>query len=93
MDEVEELHQQHRLRLETRLVVIVRYNEEHILQDSNKEALEEGVGSVGVRLFSNVGNQLQAHVKTSSFNISVVMLECPRARIDDKLELVVVKFK
>lgn len=77
MDEVEELHQQHRLRLETRLVVIIRHNKEHILQDSNKEALEEGVGGVGVRLFSNVGDQLQAHVKTGSFNISVVVLECP----------------
>lgn len=77
MDEVEEFHQQHRLRLETRLVVAVRHNEEHILQDSNKKALEEGIGGIRIRLFSNVGDQLQAHVKTGSFDVSVVVLEGP----------------
>lgn len=93
VDVVEELHQQHGLRLEAGLVVVVGYNKEYILQNGDEESLEEGVGCLDISLLGDVVDQLQGHVKTSRLDISVVMLESPRARVDNKLELVVVELE
>jgi len=93
LDEVEQLHQQHRLSLEPSFVVAIRDHEQHILQDCGEEALEECVGCGNVRLVGNVVDELQAHVEACRLDVSVVMLECPRAGIDDELELVVVELQ
>jgi hypothetical protein len=93
VDEIEQLHEKHRLRLEASLVIVVSHNEEDILEDCNEEALEKGVRSGDVRLLGNVVNQLQAHVQASRLNIAVVVLESPRAGVNHKLELVVVKLE
>jgi hypothetical protein len=62
VDEIEEFHQEHRLCLETSLVVVVRHNKEDVLQDGDEESLEEGIGSLHISLIGNVVDQLQAHV-------------------------------
>jgi predicted secreted protein len=93
VDEVEELHEKHRLGLEASLVVVVRDNEEDILENGNEEALEESVRSSDIRLISNIVNELQAHIETGTFDVTVVVLESPRTGVNDELELVVVKLE
>ena len=73
-------------------MVCVGKNEEDILQDRNKELLEEGIRCRSVRI-RDVSNQLQTHVKTSIFNLAVVVLACPHARVDDEFELTVVELE
>ena len=73
-------------------MVRVGKNEENILEDGNKELLEESIRCSGISI-RNVNNQLKAHVETSVFNLAVVMLACPHARIDDELELTVVELQ
>ena len=92
MDQVEHPRKQHGLRLEAGLVVCVGKNEEDILQDRNKELLEEGIRCCGIGL-RNVSNQLQAHVETSVFDLAIVVLACPHARVDDEFELSIVELK
>lgn len=93
MDEVKEFHEHHGLRLEAGLVVIIRHHEKDVLQNVDEKALEEGIGCCNICLFCNIVNKLQAHVQTSRFNVSVVMLKRPRARVDDELELVIVQLQ
>ena len=93
VNEVEELHQHHGLCLETSLVIIIGDDEEHVLEDGDEESLEESIGSGNVSLLGDVVDQLQTHAQTSGFNVSVVVLECPRTRVDDELELVVIELK
>jgi hypothetical protein len=92
MNEVEHSHEQHGLRLEARLVVIVCKNEEDVLENNHEELLEERIRCLHIRL-GDIVDQFQAHVKARSFNISVVMLECPGAGVNDKSELAIVKFE
>lgn len=77
VNEVEKLHEQHRLRLEACFVVAVRYDIKHILQDGDEEPLEEGVACLHVGLIGNVVDKLQAHSKACRLNVPVVVLECP----------------
>lgn len=73
-------------------MVGVGEHEEYILEDWDEELLEESTGSSGVR-FCDVGDQLQTHVETGMFDLSIIVLASPHARIDDKFELSVVEFE
>lgn len=90
---VEQLHEHHGLCLKSSLVVIVSDDEEHILEDCDEESLEESIGRSKVSLLGDVVNQLKTHAQASGFNISVIVLESPRTRVDDKLELVIVELE
>ncbi len=92
VNEIKHPRQQHRLGFESSLVVRVGENEEYILQNGNEELLEESIRSSRIG-FGNVGDQLEAHVETSIFDFAVVMLTSPHARIDNKLELSIVKLE
>lgn len=67
-------------------MICVGKHKEDILQNGSEEALEESVAGLNV-CFCHVVEQLQAHVQTRCFNVAVVVLTCPHARINDELEL------
>jgi len=92
VNQIEHFRQERGLRLEPSLVICVGKNEENILQDGNEELLEEGIRCCWVGL-CNIGDQLETHVKTSVFDFAVVVLACPHAGIDNKLELSIVKLE
>ena len=92
MNEVEHSREQHGLGFEAGLVICVGEDEEHVLQDRDKELLEESIRRGRVRL-CNVSNQFEAHVEASVFDLAVIVLACPHARIDDEFELSVVEFQ
>lgn len=77
VDKVEQAHEQHRLRLEPRLVVLIRQDKEDVLQDRDEELVEEGVGCLHVRLLGDVVDQLQAHVQPGGLDVAVVVLASP----------------
>jgi hypothetical protein len=55
--------------------------------------LEEGVASLWVGVFGHVANELDAHVETLAFDSTVVVLGCPHAAVNDKLEVCLVESK
>ncbi len=73
-------------------MVCVCENEENILQDGDEKLLEECVGGASIS-FGNVCDQLETHVKSSKLYFSVVVLACPHARVNHKLELSVIEFE
>lgn len=93
MDEIEHAHEQHRLRLESGLVVLIRDDEEDILQDGDEELIEECIRRRNVGLLRDVVDELQAHIKARSLNLTVIMLAGPQARVDDELELAIVQLE
>jgi hypothetical protein len=92
MNQIEHLRQERRLRLESSLVIRVGKHEKNILQDRNEELLKEGVRCCWVGL-CNIADQLETHVETSVFDFAVVVLACPHAGVDNKLELSIVKLQ
>ena len=66
--------------------------EEHVLKDGNEELLEESVRGPGIG-FRNIGDQLKTHIESSILDFAIVMLACPHAGIDDKLELSVIELE
>lgn len=93
VNKVKHAHQQQGLCPEPCFVVRVCKDKEDILQNRDEKLVEEGAGRLHVRLLRNVVDQLEAHVQACGFDISVVVLARPHARIDDKLELAVVEFQ
>ena len=85
--------EQHGLVLETSLVVGVSEHEEDILENGGVEALEEGVASLGVGVLCHVADKLDAHVQTLTLDSTVIVLRCPHAAVDDKLEVSLIKSK
>ena len=73
-------------------MICVGKNEEDVLYDRNEELLEESIRCSGVGL-RNVCDQLQTHVESSIFNFAVIVLACPHARVNYKLELSVVELE
>jgi hypothetical protein len=73
-------------------VVTVGKNEENILKNGNEELAEENACSLYVS-FGHVVHQFQAHSETCVLDLSVVMLRCPHAGINDKLELGTIEFQ
>jgi len=72
--------------IRTSLVITVGQYEEDILKDRNVKLAEEDTRGVYVSL-GHVVHQLQAHGETGILHLAVIMLRCPHARINDKLEL------
>ena len=70
------------------MIRVSKYKED-VLQNRYVELFEKSIGSIGVRL-RNVGDQFQTHVEAGVFDLAVVVLACPHARVDDKLELTVI---
>ena len=73
-------------------MVSIGEHKEYVLEDWHEELLEKLARCVGIGL-SNIGDQLEAHVESSIFDLTVVMLTRPHARINDELELPVVEFE
>ena len=73
-------------------MVRVGQNKKDILKDRDEELLEERIGCCRVSL-CDIGNELETHIETSIFNFPIVVLACPHARIDDKLELSVIELE
>jgi hypothetical protein len=66
-------------------VVAVGDNKEDVLEYRCEERLEECVARLLVG-FGHIGNELEAHGETRAFNLAVVVLASPHARVNDKLE-------
>jgi hypothetical protein len=73
-------------------MVCIGKHKENVLEDRHEELLKELARRVGIS-FGDIGNQLKTHIEASVFNLAVVVLTCPHARINDKLELSVVEFE
>lgn len=67
-------------------------HKEDILKDWDEELLEERVSSLRISL-CDIGDELKAHIESSIFNLTVVMLAGPHARVYHKLELSVVQLE
>lgn len=78
--------------IHTSLMVAVGQNEENILKNGDVELTEENACSLYVS-FGHVVHQFQAHGETRVLDLSVVMLRCPHAGINDKLELRAIKLE
>lgn len=79
-------------RARTSLVVAIREDKKHILQDRDVKLTEEDSGRLRIRL-GHVVHEFQAHCKASVLHFSIVVLAGPHAGINDKLELCGIKFK
>ena len=63
------------------------------MENGGVEALEEGVASLGVGVLCHVADKLDAHVQTLTLDSTVIVLRCPHAAVDDKLEVSLIKSK
>lgn len=57
-------------------MVCIGEDKENILQYRNEELLEERARSLRIR-FSNIIDEFDAHVQSSCFNFSIIVLACP----------------
>lgn len=73
-------------------MVRIREHEENVLQDRNEELLEKGIGCCGISI-CDIADELNAHVETGIFDLAIIVLAGPHARVDDKLKLPVVEFE
>ena len=71
----------------------VRENEKYVLQNGDKELLEEEARRSLIRYFSHVVHELVAHAKAGVLDLTVVVLAGPHAGINHELELTAVKFE
>lgn len=78
--------------IHTSLVITVRENEKHVLQNGNIELLEEYTRRLNIGL-GHVVHQFKAHGETCVFHFTVVVFTGPHARVDHELELRCIQFK